>query len=55
MKHETDIDYFDLISDSSGNSKVLGVTVKYDGDNNKCLYAHLNGGLARIRHCNLFL
>ena len=45
MAHETDIDYFDQISDRSGNSKTTGVTVKYDGDNNKCLHAHQSGDL----------
>ena len=44
MEHETDIDYFEVISDSSGNSRLLGVTMKYDSENNKSLLVHSDGG-----------
>ena len=45
MAHETDIDYFEVISDSSGNSRLLGVTMKYRSDDNKSLRVHSNGDL----------
>ena len=45
MEHETDIDYFEVISDSSGNSRLLDVTMKYDSDSNTRLHVHSDGDL----------